>query len=378
MTNGKKKIMYISNFGDVKGGGEISLLTLIRELDRDKYEPHIILPEPGNMKEKAAKLGTECTVMKIPSLRSLSQWYRFIRESRKFSTFLISQDISLVHANTNTNKSIFSGLAARMAKIPCVCHVRIMDSDGYFEKIVLGLFDRVITNSNATAKKYMRYKGSMEKVITVHNAVDMEDFKPGPPSAEIRAALGAGPDDILVCNVGFLHEFKGHRYFIEAAHKLRDNNHIKFAIIGDGPMMEECAALIKKLGVENSVYMAGQRNDVPDIMRSMDILVLSSNAEHFGRVIIEAMACGKPVIGTRAGGVPEIIDEGVTGLMVPPGNPEAMAEAIVRLAKDKDAIKSMGTMGAMAARERFSAATHAAAIQNIYNSLLSEKIPVKP
>lgn len=377
MTNSKKKILYISNFGDVKGGGEISLLTLIRELDRDKYEPHIIIPEPGNMKEKAAELGTECTVLEIPGLGNPIHWIKFLLEARKFSTFLKNHEISLVHANTNTRKFIFSGLAARLAKIPCVCHVRVMDSDGYFEKAVLTLFDRVITNSDATAGKYMRFKGSREKVITVHNAVDLDDFKPGPPSAEIRASLGAGPDDILACNVGFLHEFKGHRYFIEAAHLLRESNSIKFAIIGDGPMMDECTALVKKFGVENSVFLAGQRNDVPDIMRSMDMLVLSSNAEHFGRVIIEAMACGKPVIGTRAGGVPEIIDEEKTGLMVPPRNPEAMAKAIARLAKNRDLRESMGVLGTKVAVERFSASIHADAIQRIYDALLSEKHPVK-
>lgn len=373
MANDLKKILYISNFGDVKGGGEISLLTLVRELNREKYEPIIAVPDKGNMWEKAEELGAKPMVLDIPGLGNPLALASFAYQARRFATFLKKENIALVHANTNTRKFIFSGLAAKMAGVPCVCHVRVMDSDGFYEKIVLSLFDRVIANSDATAGKFMKFKGSEKKVITVHNAVDLENFQPGPSSDEIRASLGAGPEDILVCIVGFIHEFKGHKYFIEAAGKLRDNRHLKFAIIGNGPLMDECVSMSREFGLEGSVRFAGLRNDVPDIMRSMDILALSSIAEHFGRVLIEAMACGKPVIGTRAGGVPEIIEEGKTGLMVPPKDSDALATAIAALAKDKNMRDSMGAQGAKTAVERFSAQRHAASIQRIYETLLSQR-----
>ncbi len=128
--------------------------------------------------------------------------------------------------------------------------------------------------------------------------------------------------------------------------------------------------LAEKLRLTDNIIFTGPRNDIPEIMLSLDIFVLSSLKEHFGRVIIEAMACGKPVIATNAGGVPEIVKDDYTGILVPPRDSEALARAIIDLSKDKKKVELMGARGRKIAEELFSIKANVKKIEQIYESLL--------
>ncbi|PIU68061.1 MAG: glycosyltransferase family 1 protein, partial [Armatimonadetes bacterium CG07_land_8_20_14_0_80_40_9] len=146
---------------------------------------------------------------------------------------------------------------------------------------------------------------------------------------------------------------------------------IKFLIVGDGPLREELKEQSKDLGIEDEVTFTGSRQDIPEIMAALDIFVLTSIKEHFGRVVIEAMACGKPVIATNSGAVPEIVEDKVTGILVPPEDSEKLAEAIIELLEDKEKAKEMGIAGRKRVEELFSIEKHTRQIEEVYLSLLS-------
>jgi glycosyltransferase involved in cell wall biosynthesis len=164
-------------------------------------------------------------------------------------------------------------------------------------------------------------------------------------------------------------EWKGHRLFLEAAQKVLTQLHaIRFLVVGDGALRNELEAFSKDLGVEDNVIFCGYRDDIPEILAGSNILVSASLAEHFGRVIIEAMAMAKPVVGTRAGGVPEIVIDGQTGILIEPTSSEEMAQAILSLLADPRHAREMGVAGLNRVRDCFSIEKHTREIEEIYKS----------
>ncbi len=372
----RTKVLYVSTYGDVRGGGEISLLTLLRFIDRDRYEPVLALPERGELAELAGELGIRSCYFEAPSLRHPAAALRAARTITGLSRIIGENGIGLLHANATARSAIPAGVAAALRKTPSILHARIIDSEGVLDFALFSLFDKIVTNSGAVAAKYRRYDRAGKKVVVVHNPVDIRQFQPGERSEAVRSGLGAGDGDILVGVVGRLVDFKGHRWFIDAAHGMaagREAAGIKFAIIGDGPLRKELETRASAGAAAGKIAFTGARDDVPEIMNALDIFVLPSDEEHFGRVIIEAMACGKPVVATRAGGVPEIVTDGETGYLTAPRDPRALATAIGRLAGDAGLRKRMGDAGRARAVESFSAEKHAAGIQAVYEELLSAR-----
>ncbi len=220
-------------------------------------------------------------------------------------------------------------------------HVRVIDSAGIIDRLFVPLTTKVIVVSDAVGTRFNWSKRKLDKVITVYNGVDLEEFNVGAKGNKIREEFALDPGIPLVGIVGRLDAWKGHEYFLEAAAQVMEEiPEAKFLIVGEDidqnkKQETKLRNLAEKLRLTNNIIFTGQRNDIPEIMSSLDILVLSSLKEHFGRVIIEAMGCGKPVIATNAGGVPEIVKDGYTGILVPPRDSDALARAIIDLSKDK-------------------------------------------
>ncbi len=143
-------------------------------------------------------------------------------------------------------------------------------------------------------------------------------------------------------------------------------------LVGDGPLRPVVEKTVVEMGLEGRVLFLGVRNDVPKLLAASDVLVLSSEYEGVPLTVLEAMAAGKPVIATAVGGVPELVEDGVTGILVPPRNPEALAQGILRLAKDADLRQRMGKAAQQWALERFDIARTAREYEALYLRLLRE------
>lgn len=176
-----------------------------------------------------------------------------------------------------------------------------------------------------------------DRIVIIPNSVDLRAFSPANRDTEMRRILGAENEkQILIGVIGRLDEMKGQLEMVAAARPLRDAGlDFKVALIGEETLnlvgtKARLQSMIREYSLENTVHLAGYRSDIPRVIASLDILAMPSYAETFGRVLLEAMASGTPTIATAAGGVPDIIDDGQTGLLVPPRDSQALADAITR------------------------------------------------
>jgi glycosyltransferase involved in cell wall biosynthesis len=176
-----------------------------------------------------------------------------------------------------------------------------------------------------------------------------------------------------VGSIGWLTPIKGYRYFVEALALLKPRYPTLYGVIvGSGELRQELKHLAASLGIEGSLRLLGKRDDVPECLAAMDLFVLPSLNEGMGRALVEAMATGLPVIGTKVGGIPALIDHEVNGLLVPPADSEALAEALRSLIDRPELAKRLGDAAHRSVGEQFSASSMVRAIDGLYEETLRE------
>ncbi len=375
------KILYIASWGDLIGGGPISLFNLIKNLNRERFTPIVVCPSSGSLTHALGKINVRVEIIKIKSLKGL-HLFSFISSTVTLLKLIKREKISLIHSNVGASReSFYSGVAAKIMKIPFIYHARVIESAGFIDRILAKLSTIIIVISEAVEKKY-RWLKNGDKLIKIYNGVDLKDFNPETSGEKIRNEFGINPNTIVVGTVGNLIPWKGHVYFLEAAREIigvrsqiSEAREIKFLVVGEDisqnkKYREELIKLTENMGLAEKVIFTGFRRDISQVMAALDILVLPSVEEPFGRVIIEAMACGKPVVATKAGGAPEIVKDGETGFLVPMKNPHAIAEPVINLLNDKNKAKEMGIKGRKKVEDFFDIETNVKQTENLYSRLL--------
>ena len=242
----------------------------------------------------------------------------------------------------------------------------------------MGLCDTIACNSAAEQGVLLQEIGEefRGKTCVILNGLDTERYR-RPPAAELaqlRRALDLPPKVRLLTIVAYLTERKGHRYLLEAIARLEpEHPDMLLLVVGDGPEEAELVRLARSFGIENSVRFLGRRADVPAIVSLCEVAVLPSLWEPFGLAALEAMAVGTPVIATRTGGLPEFIDHGRNGQLVPPGDAEALAEALGILLANPEKARAMGLAGQETVEGGFTARHLAQAYEAIYDRLVESR-----
>lgn len=364
-------VLLVSNHGDIVGGGEESLLTLLKGLDRSRWSPRVVVPGEGVVAARCRALGLSTHVIPLPSLRrpgpamlqSLAAMRRLVQET----------GATLLHAN-GSRAMFYAGLAGRRTGRPVIWHLRILEADPTLDWLLVRLATRTIANSAAVRERLRRWPLAHARCSVVPNGLDLDSFLPSRESERVRQSLGLAPTDRVVGNVGRLVPFKGHRYLLEAFAILRLTcRELRLLIVGDGPEREALERQARALKVAQDVHFPGHREDVADLLSVMEVFVLPSLAEHFGRVLVEAMAMERPVVATAAGGVPEVVEEKVTALLVPPGDAGALAGAIQTLLNDPVRARAMGQAGRRRVEEQYTLRRHAEQIEAVYREVLGER-----
>jgi glycosyltransferase involved in cell wall biosynthesis len=361
-----QSILFISNHGDIVGGGEISMLQLMCALDRSQWKPLLVVPYEGAVAKEAH--GSEISTLVVPlpavsdtSMASLSSILALWR-------IIYQEDAQIVHAN-GTRAMMYGGLAAKFAQRPAIWHVRVADSDGWLDRALYQFSAKIIVNSEAVSRRFTW--GTADHVRCIHNGVDMVRFAPRRPSSEHRAVLGLSPYDRVVVSVGRFVAYKGYADLLAAAAILhRQDTGVHWVLVGDGELRSDLVRQSERLGMSHHVHFTGWMEDIRETLALADVFVLPSHGEHFGRVLIEAMAMEKPVVATEAGGVPEIVKQGETGWLVEPGQPDRLAEAIGSLLADRAQAIQFGESGRRVAEDRFSLHRHAQQVQSLYHELM--------
>ena len=361
-----RTVLVVSNHGEIVGGGEVSLLTLLEGLDRARWSPIAVVPSEGAVAVRCRELEIPTHVIPLPTMRRPRP--ALFRSVMALRALIRSTGPSLLHAN-GSRAMFYAGLAGRLSGRPVLWHVRVADRDPLLDRVLVRLAHTIVVNSHAVARRFA-WLGS-EKVRCIYNGVDLERFSPRHPPLPLRRALGLPEDGPVVVSVGRFVAFKGYRYLLEAARQVEKRAPgVHWVLVGDGELRGELEQLCQNLGMEAQVHFTGWREDTPDILALANLFVLPSLGEHFGRVLIEAMAMGKAVVATDAGGVPEIVDHGKTGLLVPPANPEAIADAVLTLLADPARSAQLGAASRRRAEAEFSLTHHVQAIEALYEEIL--------
>ncbi|RME45919.1 MAG: glycosyltransferase family 1 protein, partial [Chloroflexi bacterium] len=295
--------------------------------------------------------------------------------------------IGLVHVNCDRAVPHMV-LAGRLARVPVLCHIHDMTRAWFLPRYVryLNRSARIIADSQATARHCLAAGMDKHKIQVIYECFEMERFANWTKEArrQLRAEWGIMPQEVAIGLVGQVLRHKGHEEFIRAAVLVvKEFPATRFVIVGDDALSSDkdflpfLRGLVLELGLSSHVLFAGYREDIPRVMASLDIITVPSWAEPFGRVAVEALASRRPVVATKAGGIPEIVEDGVTGLLVPPKDPEALAQALLRLCRDPDLRARMGRLGPATAR-RFDVTEHARQFEQTYEAILKGHLETLP
>jgi L-malate glycosyltransferase len=205
-----------------------------------------------------------------------------------------------------------------------------------------------------------------DRTVTVHEGIDLDHVRAAPP-VNVHEAFWLPHHAPVVGNVAALVPHKGQRYLVEAAHLvIQEMPDVRFVILGEGELREHLERQVHEHHLDKHVLLPGFRLDVLGCIKGFDLFVMSSITEGLGTSLLDAMACARPIVATRAGGIPEIVEDGVNGLLVPPRDAHALARAIVEALKDERLRQRMGAAGFDCVRERFTVERMVAETASVY------------
>ena len=392
-----RRVLYIDHTAEI-GGGEIALLNLIRNIDSRKVAPIVLLFADGPLVEKIRPYA-ETHVLKLESrvakigkdtlgwkslLKFRSAWVT-VRHVFMVTRFAKCAQVEIVHTNS-LKSDVIGGIAGKFAGIPVIWHVRDRIETDYLPLLVVKVFrflcrtvpDFVIANSSATlGTLHLMGKRTGLAIASGIDTAAFTDVVHDGCDIDGLAQATRKKQGIFIGLIGRISPWKGQHIFIEAASLLHSQfPNVRFQIIG-APLFAEreyeqqLHELRERLGVVEAVEFVGFVENVPERIAQLDIVVhASTSGEPFGQVIIEGMAEQKPVVATNGGGVPEIVEDGVTGLLVPMGDAVAMANAIDFLLRNPLIAKEMGARGRERALSQFTIQMTARKVEAVYDQVL--------
>jgi glycosyltransferase involved in cell wall biosynthesis len=351
-------------------GGQRQSLFLALELQKKSY-PFKLYVQPGSPLHKKS---LEVDLPAIPlKMRSETDALAILRLANRMKR----HKCRLVHCHDAHSVAVGSA-AASLAKVPIRVISRNVDfpiRKNFLSQLKYTKNIDVIIAVSKGIKKVLVDGGidpALVKVIP--DGIDYTPFEEATSSQYLRRELSFGPDDFLVGIVAHLADHKGHKYLIKATEILKERApHIRVIIVGEGPLRMELDKLVKQTHVEDIVFFLGFREDVPQILASLDLFVLSSHLEGMGSSIMDAMASRLPVVATKTGGIPEVVVNNETGLLVPPKSPTALAKAILKLYEDRELGKRLGQKGYDVVHQKFSAEAMAGKVIQEYERIARKK-----
>ena len=362
-------IIIIANYADRVGGGEESLLGLVQSLDRGRFAPLVLVPGEGEMASALRDGGIAVEVVPLDTIRPWTLPV-VLRHAWLLRKVVRRHQARLVHAQ-GTRGALYAGLALWRTGIPLIWHVRVVDPDPLVDWVLLRRSAAVIANSQATAARFAHPQGCPHKVQVIYNGID--------PVRYTRRTVPVPPDSLripsghpVVTFAGRLEHGKGPDLYIEAAvliHQKRTE--VYFLVVGDGPLRSVVHARANEKRLP-AVFI-GRQADLRIALGVSAVLVVPSRQEAFGRVVIEAMAMGVPVVAARVGGIPEVCIDGRTALLVPVDDPRALADAVLQTLEDHAMTAARVRAAADDVRTRFSLAGHVEQVCRLYQRILTNE-----
>jgi glycosyltransferase involved in cell wall biosynthesis len=356
-------------------GGETYLLLLARRLDRKQFRLIVVSPETGALVDNLRAEGIETLVLDMNRLGSVGPILR-LRD------LLHERRVEILQTH-GARSNFYGRLAGRLARTPVVIstvHNSLYDYPvGRLRKAIYLTLDRVsaplahciLCVAESHRRELIgRYRLPPERVVTIPNGVDLGRFRAAESGEQVRKELGIPDDSPVIGIIGRLTHQKGHCYLLRALPMLAcDHPALRCLVVGDGHLYGELVELVTRLGVQDRCIFMGVRQDIPAVLSALDILVVPSLSEGMPYVVLEGMASGKPVVATAVNGIPEVVEDRVTGRLVPRQDSGALVEVIGELLTDPESSAVMGRAARRKVEERFSVERWIARLEALYNDL---------
>jgi glycosyltransferase involved in cell wall biosynthesis len=367
----RARVLYLSHAFMV-GGAEEMVLNLVRHLP-DRFEPCVsCINQAGPIGEEIRKTGVPFRVLGLdPGLRhpwGLIGIQRHLRELQPdiVHTFLLTA-------------SLYGRLAAMLARVPIIVgtEVNIYEQKrtrhALAERLLMRGTDRVIVSAESVRDFYIRQiHADPARVDVVYNAVDWSQLETTMTPQALRASVGAPADAPLAGIIARLTEQKAHRCLFDAMASTAKLERLHVIVVGDGDLREDLRARVERLGLSARVHFLGARRDLGNLLAAIDLFVMPSLWEGLPLSMVLAMGAGLPVVATRVAGIPEVVQDGVTGLLVPAADVTALGSAMATLVSDPSYGRTLGAAAAAFVRPRFGVDRYVESVTGVYDRLLAE------
>ena len=362
----RRALHYVD--ADAFGGSEQAALHLMAALDRSRWEPALLYhpgPAATRLRSGAAGRGLRAVEVPAPHRRRPAAFLRLL-------TAIRAERPDVFHVHLSWPLAGRGGVAAgRLAGVPGLvgtAQLYIPPGSVLRTRLHLRGLQRIIAVSHEVEARYAGDLGlPRRKLVVVPNGMPVPATVPSADPA-LRARLAAGRPGYLVLTPARLDEQKGHAELLVAATKLPDTT---FLLAGDGPLRGELEALARRLGMADRCVFLGHRDDVPALLAAADLFVLPSHFEGLPVSVLEAMAAERPVVATAVGGTDEAVIDEETGLLVPPGDPAALAAAVRRLRADPELARRLAAAGRARVEREFSVEATARAVMRVYDEVVA-------
>lgn len=378
-----KKILYLHAGAEMYGADKV-LLELIKGLDKKEFEAHVILPNDGILVQALEEVGASVRVLDYPILRRkyfnpkgiFDYFASYNRFSKQIAAYAREQGINLVHNNTT---AVLEGIyLKRKLRLPLIWHVHEiivkpkLISD--FINFLMGRYaDKIVTVSEAVADHVKQSRLVQDgQVQVIYNGVDnsvYHELAAGP----LREKFGLAADALVIGMVGRVNAWKGQGDFLEAVQPILEQNPQAVAFMagsafeGEEWRVAQLEEKIATLPVAGQIKRIDYYRETTELYNLFDVFVLpSTNPDPLPTVVLEAMACGKPIVGYRHGGVCEMVADGVNGLLAEVKDPQDLSDKISRLLEDSELRQSMGRASAERQRELFSLESYIKNFSDLY------------
>lgn len=363
-------ILYLSNTGSIIGGCENRLTGLIKNLDRSLYNPIVVCPDSGEFSTRLQRLDIPVYIRYLPRWRKASS-YPFRRLSAmRLAGLAGKHHIDLVHTS-NLWSNYYAWRVGQSLKIPIISHVRDVLKSDRVHKYLFQKFDRIIAISEGIKKPLVSGGIPSEKIEVIYNGIDLSEFGPNIKRTDIIRQDYPFLHQHLVGLIGRIEPFRRQKEFVHViAEALKVRQDISFLLIGEATRHDyflEIQKTIAEHNIAEYVIFTGYRRDMAQVLASLDMVVTLSA----GGVVIEAMASCLPVIGTDIACTAEMIEDGVTGLLLPQDDIHGVSRAIIRLLEDEDMRNRMGEAGRERAEKLFDVRKYAKLVETVYERVLS-------
>lgn len=355
--------------GSRRLGGTMQAFYLLREMTRRGYQTALVCAEGGPLHQMAVAEGIAVYPIRFAGDVDVRLLFKLARIIRAFRP-------DLIHIHSRKGADTFGALAARLVSDAKVIISRRVDDPlkpSLFNRLRFGpLCDHIVAVSKGIVAELVKGGVDAGKVSQVYSAIEAADYQVAADPLAVKAEFGIPAQARVVAVISQLIKRKGHRFLFAAAPQiLAAHPETVFFILGEGELHDELVQLAKELGIAERVVFAGYRNDVGRLLTMVDVLVHPATMEGFANVAMQAMAAAVPVVSSAVGGMPESVRDGISGILVPPGEPGAIAAEVNRLLGDAALSAQLGTQGQQIVEREFTIQAMVEGNLGVYRRLLA-------